>query len=93
VSRGRRLELGGFGAFGGAFLAMLYPWAGIAYALALIVVGCVLQWRAERRQASPLKVIQDGVPLAGREREEALQQFIGAATADVAGQRQDGGEA
>jgi hypothetical protein len=75
VSRGRRLECGGFGAFGGAFFATLLPWLGIGYALALIAIGVLLQVRAERkRRGNPprVEITQGGERLDGKEREEAL---------------------
>lgn len=50
--------------------------AAFAYGLALVVVGCVLQWRAERKQAGRVKVFDaEGALLDGRERDERLQQL------------------
>jgi hypothetical protein len=79
MNRGRRLELGGFGAFGGAFLATFSPLAGLGYGIALIFTGCYLQWRDERREdSSPFREItvdHHGERLTGKAKEDALRDF------------------
>jgi hypothetical protein len=50
MSRGRRLELGGFGSLSGAGLAVLTsrPALAFVYGIVLIIWGCWLQFREEK---------------------------------------------
>jgi hypothetical protein len=52
LSRGRRLEVSGFGALGAGGLTLVSGsrWAGLVLGLIYILYGCFLQWRAERKQ-------------------------------------------
>lgn len=96
MSRGRRFEVGGFAMWGGAALYSLSPWLSIAASVGLIVGGCWMQFRAERRRAGgPIKVTDGkGHELEGKARAKEIQRFIGIATAELAvEQQQDGGEA
>jgi hypothetical protein len=90
VSRGRRLELGGFGALAGAALGGLDPPLGLAYAFGLILVGFVLQVRADRkRKAVPNRIqfVRDGetLDLDEKEREEELWRMCGTLAWEAAG--------
>jgi hypothetical protein len=79
LSRGRRFETAGFGAFLGVVAYRLSPGLALGLMLALIFGGCALQFRAERKQRSGIKVFApDGAPLAGRERDDHLQALVGA---------------
>jgi hypothetical protein len=90
MSRGRRLELGGFGALGGAALGGLYPVLGLAYAFALILIGVALQYRADKRRRTVpkrIEILHDGKPvdLDEKEREEELWQVCGTLAWEAAG--------
>lgn len=73
MSRGRRLETGGFGIYLGAILYVLSPWAAVLVSLAFIVLGFGLQLRASRKfkAAEPITNFSHG--LSG----ERLKLFTG----------------
>jgi FtsH-binding integral membrane protein len=54
LSRGRRLESAGFGAFLGIVAFRQSPWLAFGLMLVLIFGGCWLQFRAEKKHKAAL---------------------------------------